>query len=140
MVFVQLVCPWSFFLRVMSKEGMKKGSTGAIIRWNKTHLGCFKRDPTVLESMLYCPQRIFATSIDQMGSMWGPFVLFWDDNYSNYPYGSQVVSVWDIWAPPSPDKSQMGPIFSATWVVDCSFATFLKGPFVLIFFHAGINL
>lgn len=97
------------------KEWKKKGSIGAIIRWNKTHLGCFKRDPTVLESMLYCPQRIFATSIDQMGSMWGPFVLFWDDNYSNYPYGSQVVSVWDIWAPPSPDKSQMGPIFSATW-------------------------
>ena len=99
---------------VQGRNG-KKGSIGAIIRWNKTHLGCFKRDPTVLESMLYCPQRIFATSIDQMGSMWGPFVLFWDDNYSNYPYGSQVVSVWDIWAPPSPDKSQMGPIFSATW-------------------------
>ena len=62
----------------MFTEEMKKGSIGAIIRWNKTHLRCFKRDPTLLESILYCPQRIFTTSIGEMGSVWGPFVLFWD--------------------------------------------------------------
>ena len=53
----------------------------------------------------------------QIKPRWVPYVLFWGDYYSNCPYGPHVVSMWGIWAPASPDKTQMGPICSATWVL-----------------------
>ena len=56
-------------------------------------------------------------------SIWGPYGLVLVGYVWASPSASHLGFVWGIWAPDSPDKTQMGPIYSAIWVrTPCSLA------------------